>query len=203
MEKIQKIIKKISNIDHSFTQKAQERLDSLTKPQGSLGKLEDIAKLIVGITQNLTPSLKHKVIFTLAADHGVAASGVSAFPQEVTAQMVYNFISEGAGINVLAKHVGAKVVVVDVGVAQELKLKNEKLKIKKIGYGTKNMSKEPAMSREQAIKSIETGIELFEETFFSTGIDIVGTGEMGIANTTSASAITSVITGEKVTIVTG
>jgi len=175
--------------------KAQERLDNLTKPQGSLGKLEGLAKQVVGITGKIAPNFKNKVIFTIAGDHGVAEEGVSAFPKEVTAQMVYNFLRGGAGINVLASHVGAKVIVVDAGVACDLEDKEGRLKIKKVNYGTKNMAKGPAMSREEAIKSIEAGIEVFEEEFEENGIDIAGTGEMGIANTTSSSAIACVITG--------
>lgn len=177
--------------------RAQEKLDSLTKPQGSLGRLEELAKQIAGITKNIVPSLTKKVIFTLAADHGVAEEGISAFPQEVTAQMVYNFLYGGAGINVLARHAGAKVIVADVGVKVKIEIQNSEFRNfidKKIGYGTKNMAKESAMTTAEAIKSIETGIELFKETSLS-GIDIAGTGEMGIANTTSASAITTVFTG--------
>jgi nicotinate-nucleotide--dimethylbenzimidazole phosphoribosyltransferase len=201
MDKIKKTIDAIEEIDSSLMEKAQMRLDNLTKPQGSLGRLEELAKAIVGIRKNETPSLKNKVIFTLAGDHGIATEGVSAFPQEVTPQMVYNFINGGAGINVLAKHVGARVVVADMGVACDLN-NNENLVIKKVNYGTKNMIKEAAMTKEEAIKSIEAGIELFEEEL-SKGIDIVGTGEMGIGNTTPSSAISAVITGKPVEDMTG
>lgn len=107
-----------------MAEKTQKRLDDLTKPQGSLGRLEELAKQVVRITGNDVPSLKNKVIFIMAGDHGIAKEGVSAFPQEVTLQMVYNFIEGGAGINVLAKHVGARVVVVDMGIAEKLKIKN-------------------------------------------------------------------------------
>ncbi len=107
----------IEPINKEWMQRAQDRLDSLTKPRGSLGRLEELAKRIVGIKGTLSPSLSSKVIFTLAADHGVSEEGVSAYPQEVTAQMVYNFLSGGAAINVLAEFVGAKVRVVDIGVA--------------------------------------------------------------------------------------
>lgn len=201
MNKIERTIKKITDIDIKAMAKVQERLDSLTKPQASLGKLEEIAKLIVGITGKEAPSLKNKVIFTFAADHGVAAEGVSAFPAVVTAQMVYNFLRGGAGINVLARHAGARVVVADLGVACDLKPSPD-LIIKKVSYGTKNMTKGPAMTKDETIKSIEAGIEIFENEA-KKGIDIIGTGEMGIANTTSASAITAVITKEKVEAITG
>ncbi len=157
---------------------------------------------MVEITKNENPPVENKVIFTMAGDHGVVKEGVSAFPQEVTAQMVYNFLRRGAGINVLAEHTGTRVVVVDMGVAEELKNKNENLKVKKINFGTKNMAKGPAMTKEEAVRSIEAGIEVFGEEL-PNGIDIVGTGEMGIGNTTPSSAIAAVITGEAVEDVTG
>jgi len=201
VERIKKVTKNISGIDHEIIRKAQERLDNLTKPLGSLGRLEELAKQICGITGNLSPVLERKVIFTLAADHGVTDEGVSAYPKEVTAQMVYNFMGGGAGINVLAKHVGAKVVVVDMGVASDLK-PDPGLRVKKINYGTKNMAKGPAMSRDEAIKAICAGIEIFEEEL-KLGVDIVGTGEMGIGNTTAASAITASFTAKSVEEVAG
>src|SRR3990167_1107647 len=176
VEKIKKVADKISEIDAGCMNRAQERLNNLTKPLGSLGRLEELAKLIVGITGKENPKLEKKVIFTLAADHGITEEGVSANPKEVTAQMVYNFINNGAGINVLSNHIGAKVVVVDMGVAEKIKIKKSKcknFKDKKIAFGTKNFLKGPAMTRSEAIKSIETGIELFEEEKDS-GIDIVG-----------------------------
>jgi nicotinate-nucleotide--dimethylbenzimidazole phosphoribosyltransferase len=196
MQKLNEIISKIERIDYSLAEKTQKRLDGLTKPQGSLGRLEELAKQIVEITKNDNPSIKNKVIFTMAADHGVTEEGISAYPKEVTPQMVYNFIRGGAGINVLARHVGARVVVVDMGVACDLE-KYQELLIKKVNYGTKNMTRGAAMSREEAIKSIESGIEVFEKEF-AKGIDIAGTGDMGIGNTTSSSAIGSVITSKPV-----
>lgn len=202
MQKLNEKISKIEKIDFSLAVKTQKRLDNLTKPQGSLGRLEELAKQMVEITRNENPAIKNKVIFTMAGDHGVVEEGISAYPKEVTPQMVYNFIRGGAGINILARHVGARVVVVDMGVAEELKNKNEKLKIKKINYGTKNMAKGPAMTKDEAIKSIEAGIEVFEEEL-QNGIDIVGTGDMGIGNTTPSSAIASVITGKAVEDMTG
>lgn len=199
--RITTIVKNIAAIDTKLVEKTQKRLDNLTKPLGSLGKLEEIAKLVVGITKKDNPNLRNKVIFTFAADHGVTDEGVSAYPKEVTAQMVYNFVAGGAGINVLAKHAGARVVVADLGVAQDLK-PDPKLIVKKIGYGTKNMARGPAMTYEDAIKSIEAGIEVFESEF-KKGIDIVGTGEMGIGNTTAASAITAVFTNKNIVDITG
>jgi len=201
MQRLNKIINKIKKVDYSLGEKTQKRLDNLTKPQGSLGRLEELAKQIVEITENETPPIKDKVIFTLAGDHGVTEEGVSIYPKEVTAQMVYNFLKGGAGINVLARHIGARIVIVDMGVASDLK-PHRQLVIKKINYGTKNMAKGPAMSRKEAIKSIEKGIEVFEEEF-KKGIDVIGTGDMGIGNTTSSSAIASVITGKSVEEMTG
>lgn len=201
MEKLKEVTKNIARIDDKLTKLAGERLDNLTKPLGSLGRLEELAKQIVGISAKESPELKDKVIFTLASDHGVTEEGVSAYPKEVTAQMVYNFLRKGAGINVLAKHAGAKVIVVDMGVAEDLKTSPE-LVIKKIAYGTKNMARGPAMTRDEAIKSIESGIAVFEEEF-KKGIDIIGTGEMGIGNTTAASAITAVFTKKAIEELTG
>jgi len=201
LDKINSTVKKINAIDHSIMQKTQLRLDNLTKPLGSLGRLEELAKLIAGITAKDNPELKNKVIFTLAADHGVTEEGISAYPKEVTLQMLYNFLNGGAGINVLARHVGAKVVVVDMGVAGEIgeewRIKGQGCVNKKIAFGTMNFAKGPAMSRAEAIKSIESGIEIFEEEF-TNGIDIVGTGEMGIGNTTASSAIAAVFTAKPV-----
>lgn len=179
MELLKKTIQKIKPIDKKIMEKAQARLDDLTKPRGSLGRLEEIAKQLVGIAGTLEPSIKRKVIFTMAGDHGVAEEGVSLYPQEVTAQMVANFKNGGAAINVLARHVGAEVIVVDMGV----------------GAGTKNIAKGPAMTRDKAIKTIEAGIEVFEEEFKKNKIGLAGTGDMGIANTTPSSAIISAITG--------
>ncbi|MDD5729527.1 MAG: nicotinate-nucleotide--dimethylbenzimidazole phosphoribosyltransferase [Candidatus Omnitrophica bacterium] len=201
MESIKKVTEKISALDGAVMKCTQERLDNLTKPLGSLGRLEELAKQICGITGQETPALENKVIFTLAADHGVAEEGVSAYPREVTAQMVLNFLAGGAAINVLANHVGARVVVADMGVASEFKAAPN-LIIKKIGYGTKNMAKGAAMTGTEAIKAIRFGFEIFDQEF-ARGVDIIGTGEMGIGNTTAASALTSCFTGKSVEEVTG
>ena len=224
MQKLKETISKIEKLDFSLMEETQKRLDNLTKPRGSLGRLEEIARQVVGITKKRNPSFKNKVIFVMAADHGVTEEGVSAYPKEVTSQMVYNFINGGAAINVLAQHVGARVLVVDMGVASRLQIANGKLsrrfnrdseeshqekfhsgqnfKDRKINYGTKNMAKEPAMTKEEAVRAIEGGIEVFEEEL-SRGIDIVATGDMGIGNTTSSSAIASCLTGKSVKDLTG
>lgn len=202
MSKLDETLIKIKKIDYNSFKETQDRLDHQAKPQGSLGRLEEMAKIVVAITGQREPVLKRKVIFTLAGDHGVCEEGVSLFPIEVTPQMVYNFLRGGAGINVLANHIGAKVVVVDLGVAVDLEPHPE-LIIKKVGYGTRNIACGPAMSYEQARESIEAGIEVFEEEMGKAGLDLVGTGDMGIGNTTPASAITAAITGEAVERVTG
>ncbi|MDI6641546.1 MAG: nicotinate-nucleotide--dimethylbenzimidazole phosphoribosyltransferase [Elusimicrobiota bacterium] len=245
-EKLKKTISKIQPVDKTLFDKTQKRLDNLTKPSGALGELEEIAKQVVAITKKENPILKNKVVFILAADHGVTEEVVSAYPKEVTPQMVYNFLRGGAGINVLSRHIGAKVIVVDIGVAEKLRVESNviarcdipRLSLqgnrvpeaisktgseqasqsqlefidKKINYGTKNFTKGPAMTKEEAIRSIETGIELVEEELSAKGksassgkneIDIIATGDMGIGNTTPSSAITAVITGREVSEVTG
>lgn len=205
MQKIKEVTSRITELDYQLMEVAGDRLDNLTKPKGSLGRLEELARLVVGITRKENPQFKNKVIFTLAADHGVTEEKISAYPKEVTAQMVYNFLNGGAGINVLARHIGARVVVVDIGVASKIQKSKSKIQNfidKKINYGTKNMAKGSAMTRQKAIKSIETGIELFNDEF-SNGIDIVGTGDMGIGNTTASSAITACITKKPIEEVTG
>src|SRR5262249_33570099 len=154
----------------------------LTKPAGSLGRLEDLSIQISAITGHARPKLTRKVIITMAGDHGVAQSGVSAYPPEVTPQMVLNFLHGGAAINVLARQVAARVVVVDMGVAVDLPVYPE-LVIKKIGYGTKNITMGPAMTRDQAERAVLAGIEVVEAEI-ERGLDIVGTGDMGIGNTT-------------------
>ena len=202
MDKIISTLEKINPIDSSLLESTQIRLDNLTKPKGSLGRLEEFAKRIVAITGKRNPSLTKKVIITIAGDHGITEEGVSAYPSEVTPQMVYNFLRGGAGVNVLARHVGAEVVVVDMGVAVEL-ASHPDLIVRKIGMGTKNFAKGPAMSREQAIKAIETGIEITEQIINEKKVDIIGTGEMGIGNTTPSSAITAVFTNKPIQEVTG
>jgi nicotinate-nucleotide--dimethylbenzimidazole phosphoribosyltransferase len=180
---------------------AQARQDELTKPKESLGRLEELSVKIAGIKGEALPTLKHKAIITMAADHGVVAEGVSLYPQEVTKQMVFNFLGGGAGINVLARYIGARVVVVDMGVVGGFE-PHPALTCKMIDFGTKNMTQGPAMSRQQALDAIEGGIAVVE-TEVTHGLDIVGTGDMGIGNTTASSAICAAITGKPVGEVTG
>ena len=206
MKKLNEMLTRIKKVDFSLAKEVQRRLDSLTKPRGSLGRLEEIAKRFVCITGNSHPEIKNKVVFVMAGDHGVAEENVSAYPQEVTAQMVYNFLKGRAGINVLARHIKARVIVVDMGVAGKLQIANSKLqnfKDKRINYGTKNFTKGPAMTRDEAIKSLIAGIEVFEEEHRRCKIDLVAIGDMGIANTTSSSAITASICKKEVEEVVG
>jgi len=184
---------------------ARTRQNNLTKPPGSLGRLEEISVQVAGITGQERPVIEEKVVITCAGDHGVVAQGVSAFPQEVTPQMVYNFVGGGAAINVLARHVGARVVVVDAGVAADFE-PQEGLVIKKVAHGTADMTQGPAMSQRQAVQAIEAGIEVIEAEIardIACGLSIVATGDMGIGNTTPSSAIVAAITGLPVADVTG
>jgi len=201
LDKIGRVISEIRPLDKGAMEEARRRQDSLTKPRGSLGQLESLSIQIAGIKGEAKPRLYHKVIFTLASDHGVTKERVSAYPSEVTVQMVYNFLRGGAAINVLSRHIGARVVIADLGVASKIEAHPE-LKDKKVAMGTRNIAEGPAMSREEAIPAIESGIELVEEEL-PKGIDILGTGDMGIGNTTSSTAIAAVLTGADVKKVTG
>jgi len=194
-------LKMIKPLDEGVMAQARTRQDMLTKPQGSLGRLEELSIQLAGIQGKPVPEIRHRAIITMAGDHGVVAEGVSAYPQEVTPQMVYNFLGGGAGINVIARQVGARIIVVDMGVAGELE-PNPQLLSRKVAPGTRNMSLGPAMTQEEAIKAIETGIEIVA-TEVARGLDIVGTGDMGIGNTTASSAICAVMTGRPVAEVTG
>ena len=187
--------------DRSFCEKAQARLDRLTKPPGSLGRLEELAAHYVTITGEVKPNLPRAAVFTFAADHGIARDGVSAYPQDVTAQMVLNFLRGGAGVNVLAGHVGAEVRVVDIGVASDLPALPGLIH-RKVAKGTRNFLHEPAMTEAQARQAVEAGIVLAAEAA-REGIGVIGAGDMGIGNTTTSAAITAVLTGEPVASVTG
>lgn len=194
-------IQSIQPLDQAAMQAAQERQNSLTKPPGSLGRLETLSIQVAGITGHARPSIKEKAVITCAGDHGVVAQGVSAFPQEVTPQMVLNFLNEGAAINVLANHVGARVTVLDVGVATDVP-PHPKMVVRKVAYGTADMTQGSAMTTAQAIQSIEAGIQTVQDEI-ERGLSIVATGEMGIGNTTPSSAIVTAITGAPVAEVTG
>ena len=185
-------ISQIKPLNRDYLEIAQKKLDKLTKPKGSLGRLEELAKRIAVIKENTFPKIEKKVIFTFAGDHGVAKEGVSAYPKEVTPQMVNNFLQGGAAINVLSRFWNIKVIFADLGVDFSF-APHDELIDKKVAYGTNNFFVGPAMTYEEALKSISCGIEVFEKEFDKNGIDICGIGEMGIGNTTSSSAISSCI----------
>ncbi len=178
----------IKPINRAIENEIQNHLDNLTKPKGSLGYLEEIAKQYCLITGTTKPKMGKKVIFTFAADHGVTEEGVSAFPKEVTPQMVLNMLSGGAAVNVLAKHANAEVRVVDIGVDYDFDKNTKGLIDAKIKYGTDNMTKGPAMSQKEAHQAIDMGISLAHEAI-DNGAALIGTGEMGIGNTTPSSAL--------------
>ena len=180
---------------------ARARQDTLTKPLGSLGRLEEMSVTLAGIFGQPTPEIRRKAVILAAGDHGVVAEGVSAFPQDVTPQMVFNFLRGGAAINVLARHAGATIVILDAGVAADLDA-NPALRSVKIGKGTANIAEGPAMTGQQAIQCIETGIEAAREQI-AEGADLIACGDMGIGNTTPSSAITAVITGADPSVTTG
>ncbi len=165
----------------------------LTKPPGSLGRLEEIAIQVAGVQRRARPQVTRKAIFVMAADHGVVAQGVTAYPQAVTAQMLANFAAGGAAINVLARWAGARVVVVDVGVADDAG-PSEGIVRRKVGHGTRDLSVGPAMTREDATRAITVGIEVFGEEL-ALGLDLAVTGDMGIGNTTASAAVIAAITG--------
>ena len=195
MNLLQKTIDSIKPIDSKYFTYASERNDNLTKPKGSLGKLEEFAKRVVAITENTKPSLDKKTVFVLAGDHGVVEEGVSAYPKEVTREMIYNFLRGGAGINAISRHTGVDVFVVDIGVDWYFEIEDiEGLITKKINMGTKNLAKEPAMTPGEAVRCIEVGIELAKDAV-ERGYNFIAVGDMGIGNTTPSSAVMCALIG--------
>jgi len=198
---LSQILKQVKPLDSNAIEAARARQNELTKPRGSLGRLEELSIKIAGIKGEIIRGFEHKAIVTMAADHGVVEEGVTLYPQEVTKQMVFNFLNGGAAINVLTRFIGARVVVVDMGVVGGFE-PHPNLICKMVDFGTKNMTKGPAMTRQQALDAIEAGIAVVE-TEIAKGLDIIGTGDMGIGNTTASSAIAVAITGEPAEKVTG
>lgn len=188
MKTLQNTIAGIPSIDEAVYQKALDRLFQQAKPAGSLGMLEDVSARLAAIAGTLDVNLNNKIIVTCAGDHGVVAEGISLFPQEVTQQMVYNFVNGGASINVLARHAGARVTVADFGVNHDFE-ENLPIFHKKIRKGTSNFATGPAMTRDEAVQSIENGIDIVNQLAGEAKIDMLGTGDMGIGNTTPSSAI--------------
>jgi nicotinate-nucleotide--dimethylbenzimidazole phosphoribosyltransferase len=200
-EEVRETIASIPALDACWHERARLRLNSLTKPLGSLGRLEEIAARLVAIREEEFPDCSNKVIFTLAADHGVTEEGVSAYPKAVTRQMVLNFLSGGAAINVLCRQFGIEVVVVDIGVDADTDDLDGLAQLK-VARGSKNMARGPAMSRTEAYRALHAGIGLSERAV-RNGKQLIGTGEMGIGNTTAASALTAVLCGRRVAEMTG
>lgn len=189
---LEQMIGSIKPLDQEAAARASAHLDQLTKPPGSLGKLEAVAVQLAGITGELAPDFGRKAVVVMAGDHGVCEEGVSAFPSEVTAQMVLNFLNGGAAVNVLARHGGADVVCVDVGVKAELS--HPGLISRKVRPGTRNMAREAAMTREEALQAVQTGYELALE-LAEQGVGLFATGEMGIGNTTPSAALLAAFAG--------
>jgi nicotinate-nucleotide--dimethylbenzimidazole phosphoribosyltransferase len=191
----------IAPLDRPAMEAARERQGILTKPPGSLGRLEELSIWLAGVRGEALPQVRKKTIVTAAADHGVAMEGVSAYPREVTGQMVLNFLHRGAAVNVLAACAGADVIVVDAGVDADLP-DHPALVRRSAGRGTADFSIGPAMTRETAVACVLAGADLAVE-LIERGADVLAAGEMGIGNTTAASAITAAITGLPVAAVTG
>jgi nicotinate-nucleotide--dimethylbenzimidazole phosphoribosyltransferase len=185
---LEEIIRLIQPLDQESMATARARQDILTKPPGSLGRLEELSIQLAGITANPFPSVERKAVIVMAADHGVVVEGVSAYPAEVTPQMVLNFLHGGAAINVLARQSNARVVIVDMGVASEIDDASGKLVRRKVGPGTANLAQSPAMTRAQAMQAIQSGIEIAEAEI-AQGVEVLATGDMGIGNTTPSAAI--------------
>ncbi len=193
------LLERISLVDEAAYAAAQDAYDGKTKPRGSLGRLEELGCRIAAI-RGVVPLTLEAAVVVAAGDHGVAAEGVSAYPQEVTAQMVLNFAAGGAAINVLARQAGARLIVVDAGVA--VPVEHELVRSLRLGPGTANLADGPAMTAEQATLGIESGVRLAEE-LADAGVDVVAFGEMGIGNTTSASALTARLLGVEPALVCG
>jgi len=194
MSLLQKTLLKISELDQAVMDEVQGRLDSLIKPKGSLGRLESMVRQYAGIVGQAQPELPRNCMVITAADHGVAKLGISAYPVETTLHMTANYlISKGGSANAFANFCGADMVVVDVGVAGEMSYVPGLLH-RKIAYGTRDFTQGPAMTREQAVQAIETGIQIVNEQV-KHGYTCFSLGEMGIGNTTSSAAIVATFTG--------
>jgi nicotinate-nucleotide--dimethylbenzimidazole phosphoribosyltransferase len=214
----------IQDVDHDAARRTQKCLDEKTKPRGSLGVLESLACRLAAIYGRTEPALPDKAIIVMAADHGVVEEGISAYPAAVTEQMLANFARGGAAINVLARQVGAEVVVVNMGTRSQLDKKTKEwpglryseapatqptdaetcLKVynTSVGPGTASFTRGPAMTVAQALQAVHTGFNIAAD-LCSAGIGLIGIGEMGIGNTTAASALTAIFTGASPERVTG
>jgi nicotinate-nucleotide--dimethylbenzimidazole phosphoribosyltransferase len=206
MNDLGKLIARIEPVSENWIKQATARQDSLTKPPGSLGLLEKIASRVVAIQQSLSPNVDRKRIFVFAADHGVVEEGVSPYPQEVTAQMVANFLRGGAAINAMARVAGAEVVVINIGMKHQIPPVETNSSIqfinRPIRSGTRNFMKEPALTADEAVAALMMGAEIAIEST-AAGVGLIGLGEMGIGNTTASAAITAALTGSPSSAVTG
>jgi nicotinate-nucleotide--dimethylbenzimidazole phosphoribosyltransferase len=200
MDILKETLKSIKPADEAAVKQARERLDNLAKPIGSLGKLEDIAAKMAGITGKVHNKINKKCVIVMSADNGVVEEGVSSAPQSVTALLTENMAKGILGVNVLADCAGSDVIVVDIGV--KAKFNNPKIIDRKIAYGTNNICKGPAMTREDAIKGIEIGIEMVDK-LADEGYDLIGTGELGIGNTTTSAAVLCALSGLDVDVTVG
>ena len=204
--KLEEILAKIQPIDLEWIQRAETRTSQLVMPPRALGRLHEIAERSCAIQKRLDPHIDTKAVLVMAADHGVAAEEVSAYPQEVTGAMVQTFLAGGAGINAIARQVDAEVWVVDMGIIPDIDPASisggDRLKVSKVARSTANITKEPAMSRTQAEAAILSGFQHASE-LFEKGVTILGTGDMGIANTTCSTAIGTVLTGKDLDVMVG
>ncbi|MGO9116590.1 MAG: nicotinate-nucleotide--dimethylbenzimidazole phosphoribosyltransferase [Desulfomonilaceae bacterium] len=206
MTLLDKTIKRIVPQDRSFREKSKERLDQLTMPYWALGRLMDLSMDLAGITRSLRPSVDRRVVVVMAGDHGVVREGVTLYPQEVTRQMVLNFLNGGAGINAIARVSGSQVIVVNMGIMSDLTELSEAINSgslisRPIRPCTDNIAAGPAMSRDEAVKSLETGIDIAMQ--LGPSFDLFATGDMGIGNTTPSSSIVAAFTGARPAGVTG
>jgi len=203
MSLLEETLRAIEPQDASWRAKARERLEQLTMPHWALGRLMNLAEDLAGMTRSMEPPVSKRTLVVMAGDHGVVAEGVSKYPQEVTPQMVANFVAGGAGINALARQAGAQVAVVDMGVAVDLGALTAEGKIlsRRIGPGTGNIARGPAMTREEAVRCLEGGIEI--ASGFADSTDLFGAGDMGIGNTTPSAAIVAAIRSLPAAEVTG
>jgi nicotinate-nucleotide--dimethylbenzimidazole phosphoribosyltransferase len=198
---LQQVLDGIESPDAAWLAQARSHLDCLTKPIGSLGRLEDIAAKIASIQRAASLDVGRKAVYVFAADHGITEEGVSAYPREVTRQMVLNFLGGGAAINVISRQAGAEVVIVDVGVDADFASAPGMLH-RKVRPGTRNMLRAAAMDESEMLKALHTGIELADQAQRQR-TNVIAVGEMGIGNTTAASAITAALTGAAPSLVTG
>lgn len=205
-KKLQELLRAIKPTDKTYVDKAKAHTAQLILPHRALGQLHDMAEKVVAIQENLKPDVSKKAIYVMAGDHGVVRSGVSAYPQEVTGAMVLSFLNGQAGISVLSRHAGVEVYVADVGIIPDVDAAGAKnahrLAVRKVDRGTQDMSAGPAMTREQAAQAILTGFELAGDVL-QQGVQIIGTGDMGIGNTTPSAAMGVVFTGQPAKLMTG